>query len=59
MFDCSAPSHHTKVFFVSVVGWATFGPARDADNRYGELRGLYVDPDRWEREVARFLLEHL
>jgi GNAT superfamily N-acetyltransferase len=41
----------------SVVGWATFGPARDADNRYGELRGLYVDPDRWGRGAGRALLE--
>ena len=40
-----------------VVGWATFGPARDPDDRYGELHGLYVDPDRWGRGAGRALLE--
>jgi GNAT superfamily N-acetyltransferase len=42
----------------SVVGWATFGFALDPDDRYGELRGLYVDPDRWGRGAGRALLEH-
>jgi GNAT superfamily N-acetyltransferase len=40
-----------------LVGWATFGPARDPDDRYGELHGLYVDPERWGRGAGRLLLE--
>jgi GNAT superfamily N-acetyltransferase len=40
-----------------VVGWATFGSALDPDDRYGELRGLYVDPNRWGRGAGRALLE--
>ena len=41
----------------SVVGWATFGPARDPEDRYGELHGLYVDPEQWGRGTGRSLLE--
>jgi GNAT superfamily N-acetyltransferase len=40
-----------------VVGWVTFGPARDADIRAGEVYGLYVDPDRWGTGAGRALLE--
>src|SRR5579862_3563925 len=40
-----------------VSGFATTEPARDAENRLGELRGLYVDPDCWGLGVGRALLE--
>jgi len=39
-----------------VLGWATFGSARDPEDRYGEVRGLYVDPDRWGLGAGRALL---
>jgi GNAT superfamily N-acetyltransferase len=40
----------------ALLGWATFGPARDPEDRYGEVRGLYVDPDRWGLGAGRALL---
>jgi GNAT superfamily N-acetyltransferase len=40
-----------------VVGWASTGPANDADDAVGELHGLYVDPDCWGRGVGQALLE--
>jgi len=39
-----------------ILGWATFGPARDPENRLGELHGLYVDPGRWGEGAGRALL---
>ena len=38
-----------------MLGWATVGPSAFPD-RFGELRGLYVDPDRWRHGVGRTLL---
>jgi GNAT superfamily N-acetyltransferase len=38
-----------------VAGWATLGPSAFPE-RYGELHGLYVDPDRWSRGAGRALL---
>jgi len=40
-----------------VVGWATYGPARDATaSSDHELAGLYVHPDDWSRGVGHKLL---
>jgi GNAT superfamily N-acetyltransferase len=49
------------VCFVAVdesrlLGWATVGPSACPD-RYGELHGLYVDPECWGRGAGRALLE--
>jgi GNAT superfamily N-acetyltransferase len=51
------PGHATFVADASgcVHGWATIGPSSLTD-RCGELRGLYVDPERWSRGVGRTLL---
>src|SRR6266702_1341242 len=38
-----------------MLGWATVGPSGKPD-RYGELHGLYVDPDRWGQGAGRALL---
>jgi len=35
-----------------MLGWATVGPSGIPD-RYGELHGLYVDPDRWGQGAGR------
>jgi GNAT superfamily N-acetyltransferase len=41
----------------AVAGFATIGPSRDADAASaGELRALYVDPDRWRGGVGKTLL---
>ncbi len=41
----------------AIVGFATTGPSRDADlPGHGELRALYVDPDRWGKLVGASLL---
>jgi GNAT superfamily N-acetyltransferase len=39
-----------------LLGWATYGPS--GLDQYGELRGLYVDPDRWGEGAGRSLLAH-
>jgi GNAT superfamily N-acetyltransferase len=40
-----------------LLGFATFGPARDADAQgAGELFALYVDPDSWRGGAGRALL---
>lgn len=40
-----------------VVGWATYGPARDATTSSDhELAGLYVHPDSWSHGVGHKLL---
>lgn len=40
-----------------IVGWAAFGPGRDAgDGRRGELGGLYVHPDHWSTGVGASLI---
>lgn len=40
-----------------VLGWATFGAGRDADDRdRGELAGFYVRPDAWGRGVGSALI---
>lgn len=51
------PGHATFVAESSgcVCGWATIAPSSVAECR-GELRGLYVDPDKWSRGVGRTLL---
>src|SRR5438067_350206 len=38
-----------------LLGWATVAPS-GLPERYGELRGLYVDPDRWGEGAGRALL---
>jgi GNAT superfamily N-acetyltransferase len=40
-----------------IVGFATTCPSYDPENHYGELRGLYVDPDSWSSGIGRALLE--
>lgn len=40
-----------------VVGWATYGPARDATTPSDhELAGIYVQPDSWSHGVGHKLL---
>lgn len=40
-----------------ILGFATFGPSRDADRAgAGELLALYVDPDRWRGGIGRTLI---
>lgn len=40
-----------------IRGFASFGPARDADRRTdGELYALYVEPERFARGIGRALL---
>src|SRR5438034_4414895 len=38
-----------------LLGWATAGPSAFPD-RFGELHGLYVDPERWRLGAGRALL---
>jgi GNAT superfamily N-acetyltransferase len=38
-----------------LIGWATIGPSGLPD-RFGELHGLYVDPERWGCGAGRALL---
>jgi GNAT superfamily N-acetyltransferase len=40
----------------ALLGWTTVGPATDRD-AFGEVHGLYVDPERWARGAGRGLLE--
>jgi GNAT superfamily N-acetyltransferase len=40
----------------ALLGFATIGPSAEPE-RYGELHGLYVDPDAWSRGIGRALLE--
>jgi len=41
-----------------IVGWVTFGPARDATaSADHEVAGLYVHPDSWSRGVGGTLLD--
>ncbi|WP_309065587.1 GNAT family N-acetyltransferase [Microbacterium sp.] len=41
----------------AVVGWATYGTARDADPpSTGELWGIYAHPDAWSTGVGHALL---
>lgn len=41
-----------------VVGFANVGPSRDdgAPDTEGELRSIYVDPDRWDSGAGRALM---
>jgi len=39
-----------------MLGWVTVGPS-GIPERYGELHGLYVDPDRWGSGAGRALLQ--
>ena len=39
-----------------MLGWATVGPSAFPE-QYGELHGLYVDPDKWARGAGCALLE--
>ena len=38
-----------------MLGWSNVGPSAFPDH-YGELHGLYVDPDRWGQGAGRELL---
>jgi GNAT superfamily N-acetyltransferase len=40
-----------------LLGWATIGPSA-LPERFGELHGLYVDPDHWGAGAGRALIEH-
>lgn len=41
-----------------IVGWAGYGPARDADAvGTGELWGIYAHPDAWSTGVGHLLIE--
>jgi len=41
-----------------IVGWASFGAARDADAvATGELWGIYAHPDEWSTGIGRLLLD--
>jgi ribosomal protein S18 acetylase RimI-like enzyme len=53
-----APKHRALVAEEegALLGFATIGPSRDEAERYGELYGLYVDPDAWSRGIGRALL---
>lgn len=43
-----------------IVGWATFGPGRDADSdSLGELAGLYVDPAFWAQRIGFALISRV
>jgi GNAT superfamily N-acetyltransferase len=43
-----------------IVGWATFGPARDEGmSEHGELAGLYVHPDFWSQRIGHGLLRRV
>jgi GNAT superfamily N-acetyltransferase len=40
-----------------ILGFATFGPCRDADGAgTGEIYALYVEPERWRGGAGRLLL---
>lgn len=56
--DLNKPSTIVAVEDGVVVGFATLAPARDLDVRGdGELCALYVDPERWGRQIGRALIE--
>jgi GNAT superfamily N-acetyltransferase len=62
--DPSRPATIVAVGQGAICGFATTGPAREADVRgSGELYALYVDPARWGEGVGRALMaaarEHL
>jgi ribosomal protein S18 acetylase RimI-like enzyme len=40
-----------------LLGFVTIGPSKREPARYGELHGLYVDPDVWSTGVGRALTE--
>lgn len=56
--DPSKPATIVAVEGGVIVGFATLAPARDMDVRGdGELCALYVDPERWGRQIGRALIE--
>ncbi len=56
-------SSHRMVVAVAgdrIVGWATFGPGRDAgSDSLGELAGLYVDPNFWSQRIGFALISRV
>lgn len=55
--DPSQPATWVAVVDGTIRGFATTAPARDADaSGYGELCGLYVDPEYWNHGIGMVLL---
>jgi GNAT superfamily N-acetyltransferase len=56
--DQSQPAVEVAVSDAEVVGFVTYGPARDSDQpeSVGEVYALYVAPSRWSRGAGSGLL---
>lgn len=55
--DPGKPATIVAVEEGAILGFVTVAPARNAGVR-GEIRGLYVDPDWWGRDIGCALIEH-